>query len=317
VRWLPRVRFGVGLVLMLVVGGARAGGDPPFVLTYEAPLGSCPADAVLRADVARHVYDESRAAGVRLNLAIEVDGPDYLGVLVAFDKSGTESSRRIRGKTCFDVAHALAFLAGLVIELGGHIEPDASPAPPRPPSPAPTAAPVAAPSRAIDVSAVLLAGAQGGFGPPVRATGEAGVEIATRSGILAPSVRLSGFAGDAYLEGGGSSATLWFVGGRLELCPWRFGSAKVVVRPCAGGELGRVQAHGQIAVEPRTAIELWASAEATLRVQWWATRSFFVELGGGPEFPLVRTRYYFEPDRTAYVVPSVTARGATGLGLQF
>jgi hypothetical protein len=78
-----------------------------------------------------------------------------------------------------------------------------------------------------------------------------------------------------------------------------------------------VHAQGQIAIDPRTAIDLWASAEATLRLQWFATRSFFAELGGGPELPIFRTRYYFEPNEVLYVVPWLTARAAIGVGLQF
>jgi hypothetical protein len=320
VRWLPLVQFVVGLALVALPAQAGPGEGPPYVLTYEAPAG-CPGEAVIGGDVAHHVHDQSRAAGVRLRLTIEEDETGYLGILVTFDESGNEGSRRIHGKTCFEVAHALAFLAGLVIELGGHLETAAPPAPmpsaPPPPSTAPPAPPVVEPAHPIDVSTVVLAGTRGGFGPTVRVTGETGVDISARSGIVAPSARLSGFAGDSSLGVGGGSAALWFVGGRLEVCPLRFGNAHVVLRPCAGGEIGWVHAQGQIAIDPRTAIDLWASAEATLRLQWFATRSFFAELGGGPEFPILRTRYYFEPNQVLYVVPWLTARAAIGIGLQF
>jgi hypothetical protein len=264
------------------------------------------------------VHDESRAAGVRLRLTIEEDETGYLGILVTLDESGNEGSRQIHGKTCFEVAHALAFLAGLVIELGGRLETGSPPYPMPLPPPPPAAPPVVEPSpHPIDISTVVLAGTRGGFGPTVRVTGETGVDIGARSGIVAPSARLSGFAGDSSLGGAGASAALWFVGGRLEVCPLRFGNANVVLRPCAGGETGWVHAQGQIAIDPRTAIDLWASAEATLRLQWFATRSFFAELGGGPELPILRTRYYFEPNQVLYVVPWLTARAAIGVGLQF
>jgi hypothetical protein len=313
-------QLAAGLVLAVTRAEAGPGDGPPFVLTYEAPAG-CPGDAAFRADVASHVHALSSAAGVRVNLAIEAHDTGYLGILVAFDESGTKSSRRIEGKTCSDVAHALAFLAGLVIELGGRVEPEAPPAPTSSPPPPVTiaAAPVVAvaPPRPYDVSAVLLAGARGGFGPVVRIAAEAGVDISAHGGILAPSVRVAGFAGEGHLDGTGGSAALWFVGGRFELCPLRFGNAYVVLRSCAGGELGAVHAQGQVVAVPRAVTELWASVEATLRVQWLATNVWSVELGGGPELPLVRARYYFEPDRILYVVPPLTARGAVGLRLQF
>jgi hypothetical protein len=316
-RWLALVQFGVALILVVARARAEPGGGPPVVMTYEAPAG-CPEEVAFRSDVASHVRAESHAPRVRVNITIEEQRTGYLGVLVAFDELGNESSRRIRGKTCVDVAHALAFLAGLVIELGGRIETDTLPAPTAyaPPVP-PTPPPVVASPRAIDISAVVLAGTRGGFGPIVRISGEAGVEISARGGLLAPSVRASTFAGDSHLDGGVGSAALWFVGGRVEICPYRFGNEHVALRACAGGELGGVHAQGQVASNPRTVTELWASAEATLRVQWFATNSWFIELSGGPEFPIVRTRYYFEPDRTLYVVPALTARAAVGLGLQF
>jgi hypothetical protein len=97
----------------------------------------------------------------------------------------------------------------------------------------------------------------------------------------------------------------------------RFGNAEVALRPCVGGELGTVDAQGHIAVQPRSAIETWGSVEATLRLQWLAARSFFAEASGGAVLPIERTRYYFEPDRTLYRVPWLTARAAVGIGVRF
>jgi len=271
----------------------------------------------MRADIASHLRHETSGSSVRLSLTIEEQDGGFLGTLTAFDPSGSQSSRRIHGATCLDVAHALAFLTGLVIELGGHLEPESPPAPEPPPlSPRAVAMTGAAPSY-VDVSTVLLMGTRGGFGPTLHVTGEAGAEVATRIGALSPSLRLSGFVGESSLGGGSESASLWFAGGRLEVCPLRFGSPNVVLRPCAGAEFGRVHAQGQTSISPRTAVEFWASGETTLRLQWLATKSLFAELGGGPEFFIVRTRYYFQPDRTLYVAPWLTARGAFGLGLRF
>jgi hypothetical protein len=151
----------------------------------------------------------------------------------------------------------------------------------------------------------------------VRASGEVGVEVGASRGILAPSLRLAAFVGNGSLDGWGGSAALWLAGGRLELCPMRFGNARFAVRPCLGTEVGVVHAQGQFAYAPRDATDPWISAEATLRVQWFATNSWFLELGGGPVLPLERTHYYFEPDRTLYSMPVVTARAALGIGVLF
>ncbi len=295
----------------------------PFVLTYRAGAG-CPGEPSFRADVAAHVHDTTHASGARVEVAIEAVAGTYEGTLVAFDEQGEEGSRRIAGKTCSEAAHALAFLAGLAIELGGRIEPNpspllpASPPPPAPPvPPAPVEAPVAKPARSIDVSLILLEGARGGFAPRPRTSIELGMEVAGARGILAPAVRAVGFLGGSRLESQEGSADLTFIGGRLEFCPLRLGNAEIAVRPCIGGELGAVDARGQIAVQPRSVTELWGTAEATLRVQWFATKSFFAEASGGPVFPVAHTRYYFAPDDTLYVVPPLTARGAIGFGVRF
>jgi hypothetical protein len=318
------VQLGAGLLLALRPAAAAPSETAPFTLSYRAPAG-CPDEAAFRADLDQHVHDTSRAAGTRLDLSIEEQSSGYQGVLVAFDSSGHPGSRRIEGKTCAEVAQALAFLAGIVIELGGHVDSDSTSAPTPPPAPPPKPVPPAPPTRTVPASTpsrtgaaiVLLGDARGGFAPGVRPTGEVGVELSARPGPWSPSVRLLGFAGNSELGGSGGSAALRFFGGRLELCPVRLGNASFVVRACAGGELAAVDARGQIATEPKSVTKLWASAEATVRLQWFATNSFFAELGGGPVLPVVRTHYYFEPDRTLYVVPDWTARVALGFGLLF
>jgi hypothetical protein len=325
-RWAALIQLSTGFLL----AAGRAQAEPPqssaYELSYRAPT-TCPDDQAFRADVAKHVHDTSRAAGARVELTIEKLDDGYRGILIASDSSGAQGSRRIDGQTCAEVAHALAFFAGLVIELGGRVESDLpSPAqssipPPVPPatSPPPEAPRVRAETRTLplQLSALALADARGAFALAPRLSGEAGVELAVGAGMASPSLRLLGFAGKSDLDGSAGSATLRFFGGRLELCPVRFGTAQLVVRPCLGSELGLVDARGQVAQQPRSRTTPWVSVEATLRLQWFVTRGFFAELGGGPVFPLVRTHYYFEPDRTLYTAPELSARVAMGLGLLF
>jgi hypothetical protein len=308
---------------MLLIAGRPKAALPPegpsYALTYAAQ-GVCPPEAEFIADVASHVHDASLVQGVRLKATIEEREPGFVGILVAVDASGTPSSRRIEGKKCSEVAHALAFLAALVIELGGHLEPE-TPLPSNTAPPAPSAPPrepaFVAPPRTIERSAVLLGDVRGGLGPTARAGGDVGLEVAGAGRVLAPSFRLNGFVANGSLDGAGGSAALWLFGGRLEVCPLRFGHAQLVVRPCVGAELGIVHADGQTEFAPRTATVPWVSAEATLRGQWFVTRSWFVEVDGGPVISLDRTRYYFAPDRTVYVVPGLTARAAIGVGRLF
>jgi hypothetical protein len=318
-RWLQAVTIVATLWCNAGRSEAAPSEHPSYVLTYAAPRG-CPEEAWFIADVASHVHDMSRAGSVRVNATIEEREPGYMGTLVAIDPSGMTSSRQIDGKRCSEVAHALAFLTALALELGGHVEaqPPPLPIPAASPAPLPAHEPVIVPPpRTTQVSVVLLGGVRGGLGSAVQPSGEAGVEIGSNGRVLAPSLRLVTFVANGSLDGAGGSAVLWLVGGRLELCPLRFASWRFAVRPCLGTELGAVRAEGQTAFAPRTATTLWASAEATLSAQWFATNSWFVELEGGPVVPLDRTRYYFEPNRGVYVVPGLTARAAVGMGWLF
>ncbi len=300
---------------------------PPDVLTYAAPA-DCPTDDAFRRDVASRLHDDAQSANVRLDVAIEADDARFRGTITALDDGAKESARRqIEGESCTEVAHAMAFLAALALELNGHLDPDAEPTPP--PSPAPLAQPpvqvppVLPPShvastRGVRVSALVLGDARDGFGPNVDASGEAGVELAAvGNGTVSPAARFVAFAGRGSLGSPAGSARLWFGGGRLELCPIRIGGTPLTLRVCAGGELGAVHARGEVPFEPRAATVPWVTAEATLRLQWFATRALFVELGGGPVLPLDRTRYYFRPDTTLYQAPALGARLALGLGWQF
>jgi hypothetical protein len=302
----------------------------PYALTYAAPA-DCPTDDAFRHDVASRLHDESPIANVRLDVAIEANDARFRGTITALDEGAKESARRqIEGESCLEVAHAMAFLAALALELNGHLDPDSEPSsapsspPPVPPrQPVGQAAPVLAPSRVasvpgVRVSALLLGDARDGFGPSVEASGEAGAELASvGNGTLSPAARFVAFAGRGSLGSPAGSARLWFGGGRLELCPIRIGATPLTLRVCAGGELGAVHAQGEVPFEPRAATVPWVTAEATLRLQWFATRALFVELGGGPVLPLDRTRYYFRPDTTLYQAPALGARLALGLGWQF
>lgn len=322
--WVPAC---VAAALLSTPAFAAPPAGRSYRVTFRAAAG-CPSESAVVSDVVAHVHDDSRARGARVDLSIDTAAHGYVGTLVASDERGEEGARRIEGSTCIEVAHALAFLAGLAIDLGGRIEPAPTTPPPAKhvgaPSPA-RPAPAPKPVRSIDVALVVLEDARGGLGPGARTGADFGVDIGVQRGVLAPSVRVAGIL--AHSEVGrpasasapeaAAGAELWLVGGRLEVCPFRFGVAAFAVRPCLGGELGVARGQGQISVDPRRVTELWASAETTVRAAWSATRSLFVELAGGPVFPVYRTRYYFQPDATLYSVPAVTARASLGIGVTF
>ncbi len=316
-RWFPGVPHLVGLLLWAAGAQADPPQNPSIALTYKAAAG-CPDETEFRADASSHVRNEPLTSSVHLDVNIEQRDPGFVGTLLVLDVLGNQSSRRIYGRTCSDVAHALAFLTGLVVELGGLFGPKApAEAPSSLPAISPQVAPVRVTSRSTETSFPLLVGLRGGFGPRPVLSIELGVEMGLLRGPLSPSGRLSLFGGESVLSDAEGSASLQFGGARLDVCPWRLGTRALALRFCAGAEIGAVRAEGWIAVTPRTVTELWSSGETTLRLQWLATKSFFVELDGGPEITFVRPRYYFEPHSVLYDVPWLTARGAGGVGFLF
>src|SRR5579863_4157469 len=195
-RWFPGVPLLVGLLLW--AAGAQA--DPPetpsIALTYKAAAG-CPDETEFRASASSHGPNGPPTSGIHLDVIIEQGEPGFVGTLRVLDRLGNQSSRRIDGQTCIDVAHALAFLTRLVVELGGLVEPKApAEAAPSQPAPSPPVAPVRVTPRSTETSFPLLAGLRGGFGPRPALSLELGVEMGLRRGPLSPSGRLSLFGGE-------------------------------------------------------------------------------------------------------------------------
>ncbi len=102
----------------------------------------------------------------------------------------------------------------------------------------------------------------------------------------------------------------------MGLCPVRFEGSTITFRPCAGLAFGAVHASGSIPVDPRSVTEPWASLDGVLRLRWLVTARWFVEAQAAASLELVRTRYFFEPDETLYVVPPVTGRGGLEVGFR-
>lgn len=298
--------------------------QPPYELSYEAAEG-CPSEAAFRADVLQHVHDTSGAAGAKVALRIEKQPAGFRGELLATDEEGHVGRRAIDGAKCAEVAHALAFLAGLAIELGGRLEepsPAAAPAPaPRPVAPPaaprqppPPAAKAYPPAVAIVASGEL----RGGLAPSVRPAGALAVEIEDpRPRLFAPSARLTLVGTASELENEYGSASLAFFGGRIDACPLKLGSGRFVLRTCVAVEIGYVWADSHAATNPVDAGQLWPSGEAMLRLKLMVAAGFFVESSVAVAFSFLRPKYYFEPDRTLYEVPVVTGRGSLGVGYRF
>jgi hypothetical protein len=314
------------LVLSTVLAGVPddAGEVARYALTYQAPPG-CPDETQVRTDLDTHIHDRARARGVRLAIVLQRSGRETAGEMTLDDRAGERQRRALRGRDCAEVAHALAFLAALAIDLGAAPEeaaPPAATAPAPPPvlvAPPPAPAPPPVPHR-FAPTIRMAAELRGGLGDTSRPAALAGFSVEDRRPRwFAPA------AGVAILGGGGrttglrGSADLWLLGGQLSLCPLRALLARVELRPCAVGEAGAITARAASLINPPSLWRPWLSIDATLSLRWPQGSRIFAELEAGVIFPLIRPTYtfLFEPDQPLYAVPAVTARAGVGVGYRF
>jgi hypothetical protein len=311
----------VALGLCLQTHDASAVGADTYHVAYRGGP-HCPSEDELLADVAAHVRDLSRSAGVRIDLRVAREPSGFSGELISTDASGFQGTRRIQGRTCTEVVHALAFLAALAIELGGRVEPSIS-------TPAPIARPLLleqaahAPAEPADggslpvVSVVALGELRSGLGPTLHPSVAVGIELGlAKPRTIDPSLRLLLVASDGRVSSGDRSADLALLGARLEGCALRLGSSSLAVRGCADAEIGALLVTRNTAPVPERPTEVWATLGVSAIAEWRVTPSFFIVASGGPDVALVRTRYSFGADETAYVSPAVTGHGGIGLGLR-
>jgi hypothetical protein len=289
----------------------------PYQLHYDAALG-CTSEAEVRDEVAANVHQPAQGVGVTVSLSIKGAAGAYAGELVVVDRNGRRGRRELSAATCDEVAHALAFLAGLAIDLGGRVDdesPEPPPSAPPPPPPPPPAPPLPKP---LVVSLTLAGGLRGGVGPSLQDALELGVGLGARRLAFEPTVRFGIGASAGRGSNRFGSVELLLATARVEGCPLWFGSASVGLRPCAGLEAGAAFAQSRVARDPKNPVDPWIAVDASLHLEWRPTRAFFVDLAAAVVVPLLRTTYYFElPERVLHETPAIASRLALGVGVRF
>ena len=114
-----------------------------------------------------------------------------------------------------------------------------------------------------------------------------------------------------------SSAELWRAAGHLSACPVRLELVRTLsVAPCLGLEAGLLYGEGQL--EPSAeAGALWLALSADGRLGWTPLEWLVLEVQGQLGVPLVRPRFYFEPDATIASTDPVFGTVGGGLGVRF
>ena len=70
-------------------------------------------------------------------------------------------------------------------------------------------------------------------------------------------------------------------------------------------------------VAAASATRAWVAPGLLARASARIVGPLVLEIEGGAAFPLLRYRFYFSPDVTAHVAPTVSLQGSIGVGLQF
>jgi hypothetical protein len=170
----------------------------------------------------------------------------------------------------------------------------------------------------MDWSTAALGEVRTGLTPEVRPALQVALDLESRHPhLLAHAYRLGVVGAVGELQGAGGTATLRYLAGRIEACPLRFGETRLVFRACLAFELGYVWAESHAATNPHDEGQVWPTGEALVRAKYTVTGGFFVEADVGAGVPMLRPKYFFEPNQVLYEVPVVTARAALGLGYRF
>ncbi|MBI4703371.1 MAG: hypothetical protein HY744_19830 [Deltaproteobacteria bacterium] len=140
-------------------------------------------------------------------------------------------------------------------------------------------------------------------------------------GWLAPSFRVAASYlpdRDVQQGGGGRRAELSRLAGELSGCPVLVRIHRALgVRPCVGLEAGALWASGGGVDVPADRVALWLAATVPVRLQYSPVDWALVEVGAELGVPILRQRFYFEPDATVLEVAPVYGAFGGDLGFRF
>ncbi len=312
----------------LVAGPAWSQTAPtePLVVEYHAAV-ACPSEdffaAQLLARTARIRLVPRGTPARRATVTIDLQGLLPLGRLVIQEIDGAESVREVTGDACGEVVSALALIAALSVDPNAVTTPVVAPAsvpvaaaPPAPvpvaPVPKPSVPSVPFPVR-FGVAAGLSAAA--GIAPSVLLGGRFSLEMAHRGVRYLPSLRLglsSSRAARLALVGGGAvdfSCTL----GTISVSAVELTAGPLWIAPTVDVEAGALRAVASHVAGATSASRAFATLGLGARVGLVVLRPIALEGSAGAELPLIRDRFFFEPDVTIARAAPVGVQAGLGL----
>jgi hypothetical protein len=263
---------------------------------------------------------------------------ETVGRLERQTSGGTVAIRELRDATCAQVASALALSLGLALDPPGmgseagdptpvaESQAALTPAQAVEAAPAPVAAPVAP---AVSIVATPLApsppradaaashphhrptfgvdaGALTGLGTQTMLRGSAFLDFARVTQQLSLRLALVGALGSSPTPFG--SVSRWLLAQRSEVCPWRWGGARLGLSPCSAFELGLTSA----SLNGSSDHSLWAAPALGLRATLALAPAFRIEIGASVLLPLVRG-HVFHGTQLLYQDEIIAFQGVLGV----
>jgi hypothetical protein len=327
------VVFSVFSWLAIPPGEARAAPESVRI-DYTAPVGCPTPNAFLRSvrertnrfhpaspeEPARHFSVSVTIAGPAVLGQLEIHGPDGIAV------------RSVEGRSCSDVAEALALMTALAIDpsaLGSGTQPASIDADTRREPPAPPPAQHDA-ERAPIESWRWLAGLQGHLAfrlsPDTGAGGSLFVETEKRApaspgAAIRAGIFFNQSSADLSTPAGATARFQW-AAAALEGCPFGAGFAghAVAIYPCVALRLGVLRSEGQGISHPKRATNLWSDVGPVVRLRVAATSRLLFEAQGALLFPLTRPEFDVldvgsQTSAKAFTIPRWG--GLVGLGVAY
>jgi hypothetical protein len=141
------------------------------------------------------------------------------------------------------------------------------------------------------------------------------LELTRSSASWGQSARLRFERGSGSSDQAGASADFTWTVVNVDLCPVVALSGTLRGDACVRTDVGALDAAGVGVVPTRTTSRPWVSLGAVARGRWEFTAPFFLEAEAAMLLPLVRDRFFVEPDTTVFR-PAVAGWSAgAGLGM--
>jgi hypothetical protein len=319
-----------------VVGSvAAASAEEPLVpvrVDYRGTELCSDAGQFLRELLGRDVRVRSAAPGERAPLLVVTITPGVRqtlrGHLVVEDVDGTVSRRDVDGDGCESVLGALALMAAIAVDPTAPLQ---GPEVPKTTQPAPKAVEAVVeakdeassasnsprPGGGLRLGFVTGAGATTGIAPSVAWMIPVSTEIAWgRDTSVSPLFRAGFEHADSGDDGAtGGDARFVLNAGTLDLCASVPVGGRIRLLPCLHAEAGALSATGSNIQPALSDTRPWAGLGALGAVRYLVLSPLFVELSLGVRFPLVRDRFFFEPDTTVFRPPVAAGFAGGCLGI--